>query len=401
MQLDRNGRKQRREGIEVRHTRGCEGKGARCRCTPSYRAGVWSARDRKLIRSEWFPGDLAAAKAWRDDARAAARKGALRVGSAATVRAGGEQLIEGMRDGTIRTRSGDHYKPSTIRGYEQALRLRVIPELGAVRLTEVRRADIQRLLEQMSGDASTIRNTLLPLRVIFRRAVLRDEVGANPTTGLELPAVRSRRDRVATPSEATALLDALPSAERALWATALYAGLRRGELRALTWENVDLAAGVIEVTRSWDDREGPVEPKSRSGRRKVPIAALLRDHLVEHRMATVRSAGLVFGIDGVRPFQDSTVRKRGRRMWESAGLRSIDLHECRHTFASLMIAAGVNAKALSEYMGHASITITMNRYGHLLPGSENQAAAMLDRFLEEEAATAKGRAAGAENVANV
>ena len=64
---------------------------------------------------------------------------------------------------------------------------------------------------------------------------------------------------------------------------------------------------------------------------------------------------------------------------------SIGLHECRHTFASLMIAAGVNAKALSTYMGHASITITLDRYGHLMPGNEDKAAGLLDAYLEQAA----------------
>ncbi|MBA2579299.1 MAG: tyrosine-type recombinase/integrase, partial [Thermoleophilaceae bacterium] len=65
-----------------------------------------------------------------------------------------------------------------------------------------------------------------------------------------------------------------------------------------------------------------------------------------------------------------------------AGLGSITLHECRHTFASLMIAAGVNAKALSTYMGHANIAITLDRYGHLMPGNEEEAAGLLDAYLE-------------------
>jgi integrase len=67
--------------------------------------------------------------------------------------------------------------------------------------------------------------------------------------------------------------------------------------------------------------------------------------------------------------------------WKRAGLEPIGLHEARHTFASLMIAAGVNAKALSTYLGHASITITMDRYGHLMPGNEDEAAGLLDAYL--------------------
>jgi integrase len=63
------------------------------------------------------------------------------------------------------------------------------------------------------------------------------------------------------------------------------------------------------------------------------------------------------------------------------GLDPIGLHECRHTFASLMIAAGVNAKALATYMGHSSVTITLDRYGHLMPGNEDEAAGLLDEYL--------------------
>ena len=69
--------------------------------------------------------------------------------------------------------------------------------------------------------------------------------------------------------------------------------------------------------------------------------------------------------------------------WEVAGLSGLTLHEARHTFASLMIAAGANAKQIQTYMGHASISITYDLYGHLLPGDEAQAAALLDAYLDE------------------
>jgi len=69
------------------------------------------------------------------------------------------------------------------------------------------------------------------------------------------------------------------------------------------------------------------------------------------------------------------------RAWKAAGLTPISLHECRHTYASFMIAAGVNAKALSTYMGHANISTTFDRYGHLMPGNEAEAAGLLDEFL--------------------
>jgi integrase len=77
----------------------------------------------------------------------------------------------------------------------------------------------------------------------------------------------------------------------------------------------------------------------------------------------------------------STVAARAQTAWKAAGLAAIGLHECRHTFASLMIAAGVNAKALSTYLGHGSVTITLDRYGHLFPGNEEEAAGLLDAYL--------------------
>jgi integrase len=229
--------------------------------------------------------------------------------------------------------------------------------------------------------ASTIRNTLLPVRAIFRRALARGEVALNPTTGLELPAVRGRRERIASPQEASALLAAL-EADRALWATAMYAGLRAGELMALDWQSVDLAHNLIHVRWSYDERSGQrVEPKSRAGIRTVPLAAALRTHLTAHRLVAGRWDGLVFGRQPDVPFGVGTICKRADRQWAAAGLNRIRLHECRHTFASFLIAAGVNAKALSVYMGHSSVTITFDLYGHLMPGNEAEAAGLLDSYL--------------------
>jgi integrase len=99
--------------------------------------------------------------------------------------------------------------------------------------------------------------------------------------------------------------------------------------------------------------------------------------------------GLVFGLRGVSPFCDRTLAERAGRAWKREQLKGITLHECRHTFASLMIAAGVNAKALSTYMGHATISITLDRYGHLMPGSEDEAAGLLDSYLERANRTAR------------
>jgi integrase len=194
--------------------------------------------------------------------------------------------------------------------------------------------------------------------------------------------VRGKRERIASPTEAAELIAALPQRDRAVWATAMYAGLRSGELQALTDELVDLDTDVIRVQWSWDPVAGRVAPKSRAGRRTVPIPGALRKHLLEHRLARGRRGGLFFGRPNGRQFSNQSLSQRATRTWRAAGLEPIGLHECRHTFASLMIAAGVNAKALSTFLGHASVTITLDRYGHLFPGSEKEAAGLLDSYLE-------------------
>jgi len=290
-----------------------------------------------------------------------------------------------MRSGKVRTRSGDVYKPSAIRSYERALRDRVLPELGMKRLVDVQRRDVQRLADELLGeglDPSTVRNALMPLRVIFRRAIEDGDLALNPTGHLRLPAVRGRRERIASPEEAQLLLVALPDRDRAVWATALYAGLRRGELMGLRWEDVDLAKGVIRVERAYDEKERVhVEPKSHAGRRTVPIVGALRDELLAHKTRQGHDSGLVFGATEETPFVTSNVWRRAQVAWRRAGLNPIGLHEARHTFASTLIAAGVNAKAITTYMGHASIQTTYDLYGKLMPGSESEATALVDAYL--------------------
>lgn len=360
-------------GVEVRRTRN----------GTTYRAEVFDGRTRKR-RYKTFP-TLAAAKGWRTDVLAAVRAGTIAPDTGVTLAQAAEQLLDGMAAGTVRSRSGRPYKPATVRSYQRAFRLRLLPALGPRRLGDIRRRDVQALIDRMAGeglDGSTIRNAIDPLRVVYRRALTRELVTVNPMVALEIPAGTGTRDRIASPEEAATLIAALPVGDRAVWATAMYAGLRRGELRGLRWEDVGLAAGVIRVLRGWDAKEGAIEGKTKAARRTVPIAGRLRDHLLEHKLSTGREGdALAFGTTPTDPLEPSNLRRRALTAWKAAGLDPISLHECRHTFASLGIAAGVNAKALSEYLGHASVTITFDRYGHLFPGSEHEAAGQLDAYL--------------------
>ncbi len=370
----------------IRHGRACAGNTSekRCDCRPGYQAQVYSARESRTIRKTFRT--LADARAWRAESQAALNKGALKAPSRTTVAEAIEAWVAGARAGVIRTRSGDPYKPGAIRGYKLSFESQIIPRFGALRISELARPEIQDMVDELLAkdkSPSTVRNAVMPLRALYRRLVSRNEVLINPTVGLTLPAIRDRRERIARPEEALALLAVLSPKDRVVWATALYAGLRRGELRGLRWGDIDFQAGLIRVERGWDPEVGPIEPKSRAGKRKVPLAKPLRSHLAGHRLRSDgTSEDLVFRGRGGKCLAADALIERARAAWALAGLEPILLHECRHTYAAFMIAAGVNAKALSTYMGHSTISMTLDRYGHLMPGNENEAAGMLERYLE-------------------
>ncbi len=307
----------RPEGIVVRHSVRCVGaSGAKgCNCRPGYQAQVYSPAERRTIRRTFKA--LGDARAWRAETKAALERGSLRAPSHQTLEQAAQDWVKAANAGVIRTRSGDAYKPGALRGYEQALRARVIPRFGHLKTSALHRIAVQDLVDEMlaAGLApSTVRNAILPLRAIYRRLLARSEVAINPTLGLALPASRERRERVARPGEAQQLLEALSPADRAVWATALYAGLRRGELRALRWGDVDFGAGLIRVERGWDPKEGPIEPKSRAGKRRVPLAKPLRAQLAAHRLRTAGTQeDLVFRGRGGKPLAPDALIERARK----------------------------------------------------------------------------------------
>ncbi len=139
-------------GIETRHSRSCRSsRGGRCDCEPSYRVRVTDPRTGKRLNKPGFKS-IAEAQSWRKDALLALRRGRTVRTRSATLKEAAEAWLDGARQGVIGTRSGDPYKPSAIRSYEASLRLRVLPELGEEPLEDVRRADLQDLIEQLSAD---------------------------------------------------------------------------------------------------------------------------------------------------------------------------------------------------------------------------------------------------------
>jgi integrase len=360
---------------------------------------VYSKRDAKKIRQA-FP-TLAAAKGWRTDAMKAVRDKRLRAPSSKTLRQETDEWLAGIRAGRILNKRSLPYKPAVVRSYEASLRLRVLPTLGDRKLADVDLADLLELKEQLLGEGhsgSTIRNSFVPLQALYRRARRNGLVSVNPTADLDLPTA-GRRDRAATSAQAAELLSVLPEFERALWATAFYAGLRRGELRGLLVEDVDLDAGTIRVEQSWDVKEGPIAPKSVAGRRTVFVLDVLRPYL--EPFTGNRLEGLFFGVTADQPFEPRNVERKAQRAWkmanslreaEAAGADSepklvewFGLHEARHSFSTFMDHAGVSETRADRYMGHSAPGVA-GRYRHLLPGQLAEDAKRVDQYLSGAAA---------------
>jgi integrase len=369
----------RTTGIRTRHGRACRLRdGGSCSCHASYEAWVYDRRSGQKIRKT-FP-TISAAKGWRADALGEVRRGKLRPASPTTVREAWEEWHAGATAGAIRKRGGGLYKPSVLRSYKTSMERRVLDELGAVRLGEITRFDLQALVDRWLGeglDASTIRNGLMPLRCVYRHALKRGMVAFSPLAELELPAVTGKREWTRTAEDALLLIAAAPEQDRALWATAFLAGPRRGELMALDHE--DVGTGSLHIRRSWDMREGFVDTKSTAGVRSIPVPRLLLDELLDHRRRT-RPAGLVFGRSPTRPFEPVSVQARADKAWAEHGLERVTLHIARHAYSSFLAAAGIPKERRDWYRGHADPSMDA-RYTHALPGQLAADAELLNAYL--------------------
>jgi integrase len=384
-------RKNGTEGIESRHGRkdgaDCPAKAnpaSRCKryrgC--KHRGFVYNAGT--LERGPWT-ADISDAKSWRINRRNLIHAGEAPKATTVTLKAAWDAWKTLAEEGVLAGRGGEPYKPSTIRTYERSLALYVFPQYENLPLSKFDRPGLQRLVDQMGKEkskraarrsASAIRNTITALRVVFRDSErLGCAIYPNPCERLRLPAQRKTDKRKTTPGEIRELLGMLPESERPLWTVFFYAGLRLGEAQALRWENVDIDAGLIRVRYSWDVKAGPILPMSGAGRRDVPMTSAVR---VAVAPLKGDPAALVFGRSADRPFQPKTVANRAKAAW---GSRYMSPHPARHAYAALMLAAGTPMEALKVYMGHSSITVTIDLYGYLLEGTEAIDAGRLDALL--------------------
>jgi integrase len=243
---------------------------------------------------------------------------------------------------------------------------------------------------------SKVRNVIVAVQALYRR--FRRQVTVDPTHDLDLPEVAGRREWSGTPVDAEATLEPLPDDVQAIYATAFYGGLRRGELRALRVRNLHGLDGAgepfIDVEHGWDDYKGEIDPKSTAAARRALLPESPQAILADHVAATGRAADdLVFGRTPSEPFTPTFVSDGADDAWAAAAigaflrgeslpveLRRVTLHECRHAHGSFLDAAGISESRCDRYMGHARAGVA-DRYRHQLRGQLADDAGRLDEYL--------------------
>ena len=392
--------KTRFQGVFAHHQEACNvsagANPAACNCAPSYYGVVWDRTARKHRKTRAFRGVIEARNARKDLADALERG---TVGSVAGPRFADarEEFVRAAREGVALNKWGRRYRRRAWQDLDSSL-ARVPNELARRRLGDIRRGDVQRLVDDLTragASGSRVRSVVNAVRSLYRWAQDRELVGHDPAANVRLPAMDATpRDRVATPAEFVRLLNALAPEDALPYALAGYGTARKQEIRVLDWRHVDLQLGAIELAA---DEEGR---KPGGSWRVVPLVKPLRVMLRTAWIAQGRpSAGKV-----CPPRQHSPsgmlalggVQRRVLKEWREAGLEPIRLHEARHTAATWLDHAGVSPKVASTLMGHktpeyqpGAASITLRRYTHTLPGELERARDLLDKFLIERTAAPK------------
>lgn len=300
-------------------------------------------------------------------------------------------------------------RPSTHASYRQLIRCYLTPRIGERRLGDLDRRVLELLYADLLGSGGRGGGPLAPKTVRYCHAVLRRALEDAVLDGVlvDNPARQARPPRhdpaddeldddlqVWTAEQAASFLAHVDDHPwRALWHLALGTGARRGELLGLRWQDVDLDAGEVGIRRALSVVDGTPRllgtKTSRS--RRVSIPGSITDALARHRDVQDRLRagptwcedrwGLVF-TDGrggsIDPMQ---VTLAFRRLVRAAPVPVIRLHDLRHTHATLLLDTGVPIKVVSERLGHTTIAMTMDVYGHVLPARDADAAARLDDLL--------------------
>ncbi len=220
-------------------------------------------------------------------------------------------------------------------------------------------------------------------------------VSRNVATLVDAPRVRRHEITPLTPEHAKTLIAAsADDRHRALWITALGTGLRQGELLALRWEDVDLEAGRLRVRHSLANVDGTLtlqEPKTDRSRRSLvlpeSVTVALRAHRTRQKMDQLvagsrwADSGHVFATMLGRPHHAATITRCFQAALDRAELPRVRFHDLRHSAATFLLAQGMTLEDVKNQLGHSTIVLTSNTYGHVLEQRKRQVAAAMDAVL--------------------
>jgi len=319
----------------------------------------------------------------------------------------GRQTVEQFLGQWLSASVRPSVKVKTYEGYESIVRVRVVPRLGRVPLARLTPLDLQGLyvgLEEAGLSRRSVHHTHRALHRAFGQAVRWGLLPRNPCDGATPPQPKRPEMRVLDQEQVAALLDATRDhPAHALYVLAITTGMRIGELLGLRWGDADLGASKLAVRRALQRQNGAglvfVEPKTGRSRRSIVLGQravlALRQHRarqLERRLVAGeawRDQGLIFCNATGGPADPSWQRAVFYEALKGAGPPPIRFHDLRHTAATLLLTEGVHPKVVSEMLGHATITLTLDTYSHLLPVMHAQAAATMDALFGHPTALAK------------
>jgi integrase len=291
-----------------------------------------------------------------------------------------------------------HLKPKTLEGYESLFRSRILPHFGSARLRDIRAIEIEQWISAMHDEglsASRIHQAHSLMSSTLGAAVRSQMIQTNPADGVSLPRRTRNPMLFLSPTEVERLVNEIPKEHQTLIWTLAYTGIREGEATALRRERVNPLLRELVIAESATDVRGRKVFTSTKNHeiRTVALPNFLCEMLSEHLNVSVPpdSDALVFTSTVGTPIDWSNFR---RRVWKPAVLRAelnpaLRIHDLRHTAASILIAQDCQAKVVQEHLGHKSIMITMDRYGHLYPEARSKVSDALDAaFATSDGATA-------------
>lgn len=268
----------------------------------------------------------------------------------------------------------------------------VVPVLGAQRLTQLTPVEVQALygkLQERGLSARTVRYCHTVFSNALGQAVKWRLSAQNPAQYVDLPKQQKQEMRTLSETDAAHFLRvASGSKHHALFATLLGTGLRPGEAFALQWPDLDEARNTLRVQRTVTvSRSGWTfaPPKTARGRRHLALPPGLTRLLLEHRreQTVPNPHNLVFPSDTGTPLNLRNVTQRYfKAVLKAAGLPAeLRLYDLRHTHATLLLSQNEHPKIVSERLGHATVTLTLDTYSHVLPGMQSASALKLDAVL--------------------